>query len=124
MSKEGAVVRLTYSRPPSPAVFAEEKPTSFHVTMKRPDGQLVGEQDHVLSFLGHRSVSLAGCDFDVLRSLRKVSGAINDKYSETETEFWYSPDLKTSLYIKTTMANGPTQTYSAKDITLDVKPFE
>ena len=124
VSSAGTKIKVTYSSPPSAALFAEEKPTNYHVTMTRHDGQTVGEQDHAISFLGHRSVELAGCDFEVVRSLRKVTGTLNDKYSESETEFWYSPELKTSLYIKTTVANGPTQTYTATDISLEFKPFE
>ena len=124
VSKEGTKIALTYSVPPSASLFKDEKPAAFHVSMKRHDGQAVGEQDHVISFLGHRSVELAGCEFDVVRSTRKVTGTINDKYSESETEFWYSPELKTSLYIKTTVAGGPSQTYTARDIRLDFKPLE
>ena len=124
VSKEGTTIKLTYSVPPSASLFKDEKSATFHVSMKRHDGQTVGEQEHAVSFLGHRSVELAGCEFDVVRSTRKVTGTINDKYSESETEFWFSPELKTSLYVKTTVTGGPSQTYTAKDITLDFKPFE
>ena len=124
VSKEGTRIAVTYSIPPAASTLTDEKPLAFHVTMTRSDGQIVGEQDHALSFQGHRSVDLAGCAFDVVRATRKVSGLINDKYSESETEFWFSPELGTALFLKTVMAKGPTQTYAAKDISLDVKPME
>lgn len=124
VSKEGTRVDLTYSIAPSAALFADEKPVSFHVSMKRQDGQTVGEQDHEVSFLGHHTIDLAGCEFEVVKSLRKVTGVINEKYSESLTEFWYSPELRTALHTRTVVANGPSQTYTASDISVDVKPME
>ena len=124
VSKEGTRIAVTYSIPLAASALTDEKPLAFHVTMTRSDGQIVGEQDHTLSFQGHRSVDLGGCAFDAIRATRKVVGRINDKYSESETEFWFAPELGTALYLKTLMAKGPTQTYAAKDISLDVKPME
>lgn len=124
VSKEGTRIDLTYSTAPYATLLADEKPVSFHVTMKRHDGQIVGEQDHAISFMGRGKVEVAGCDFEVIKSARKVTGLINDTYSESDTEFWYAPDLRSVLYIKTEVANGPSQTYSAKDLSIEFKAME
>jgi hypothetical protein len=123
-SKEGTRVDVTYSVTPGPGFLQDDKPLAFHVTMKRHDGQIIGEQDHAISVTGRRSVEVAGCEFEVIRAQRRVTGTINDKPAESQTEFWYSPELKTSLFLATQTPNGATQAYKALDIVTEFKPFE
>lgn len=123
-SKEGTSIALAYTPAPTNAMFADEKPLAFHVTLTRHDGQIVAEQDHEITFFDHREITLAGCSFAVVRAVRKILGTVNDQRSESETEFFYAPALRTSLYLKTTVPDGPVQTYTGLDISLEFKPVE
>ena len=116
---------ITYSYTPAPTVrsMQDEMPLAFHVTMKRDDGSVAGEQDHAIRFMGHHIVELAGCTIDVVKAVRLVKGTFNDKYSESETEFWFSPQLQTAVYLKSSVEEV-VQTYTAQDISVDFKPVE
>lgn len=104
--------------------FALGKPFDFNVVMKTPDGQANSEVNTSVSFDGEVEMELGGCVYPLTKIVESNHGAVKGKAVSNRVEFWYSRDLKTSLYSRLEGGDGYVLELRARDISTSFAPVE
>lgn len=123
VSSPAKLRRWSYSIDPNVDPLARRQPLDFTAEQHDEDGAVFMKARMVLTFSGAEKVQVAGCSFDVVKTMRSLDGTVEGKPFSNRTEVWVSPELRAALFSRIDDPNYVV-TYTIKGIGLDFKPVE
>jgi hypothetical protein len=115
---------VSYSIDTSKDFYKLRQPFEFDVTIKDGDGKLVSDLHTSVSFDDDIDVEISGCTFSTNRSTRVSRGTVEEKSGTSRAESWYSPELKATLYSRSTNFDGTVSEYRARSIATSFTPWQ
>ena len=114
----------TYSIDITKDYFGLGKPFDFNQLTKDADGTVVGDLNTSVSFGGAVDVELDGCTYSLTKIIESSRGVVRGVAGSARVEYWYSRDLKTSLYSRDEEGDGPVIELRARGLSTSFKPVE
>jgi len=115
---------VTYSIDVANDYFALGKPFDFNEVVKDADGTVASDLDTSVSFDGAGDFELDGCAYPITKIIASSHGSVRGAARSYRTEYWYSRDLKTSLYTRYETSDGFVVEIRARGLSTSFKPVE
>lgn len=123
-SAGSAPVFATYSVDITTDYFGLGKPFDFNQVIKGADGTVVSDLNTSVSFDGAVDIELDGCTYPLTKIIESSHGSVRGIAGSARAEFWYSRDLKTSLYTRYEESDGSVIEFRARGLSTSFKPVE
>lgn len=114
----------TYSIDVAKDYFGLGKAFDFNQVTKDEDGTVVADLKTSVSFGGAVDVELDGCAYPLTKIIESNRGSVRGVAGNDRVEFWYSRDLKTSLYSRDEESDGSVVELRARRLSTSFKPVE
>lgn len=114
----------TYSIDVTKDYFGLGKPFDFNQVTKDSDGTVVSDLNTSVSFGGAVDIELDGCTYPVTKIIQSNHGSVRGVAGNNRVEYWYSRDLKTSLYSRDEESDGSVIELRARGLSTSFKPVE
>ena len=114
----------TYSIDVAKDWFGLGKPFDFNQVIKDADGKVAADLNTSVSFGGAVDIELEGCTYPLTKIIESARGSVRGVAGSYQVEFWYSRDLKTSLYSRNEESDGSVMELRARSLSTSFKPVE